>query len=141
MKNRLEIIMCVGLLITACGQEQSAQKNAPLQAASAVSIAPPQATLAVSGRAAIVANNYTDNTWKNGINISGGGQNMFYFLINSVDANPIKVGDRLGFNKTGDAAVLKMEILQQGTVFSVFVTVDKPLDPVGDGFPNAIQVR
>lgn len=130
MKNRFVIIICAGLLITACGQEKSAQKSAPLQA-----------TLAVSGRAAIVANNYTDATWKNGINVSGGGQNGFYFLVNSVDANPIKVGDRLGFNKTGDAAVLKMDIAQQGAVFAVFVTVDKPLDPVGDGFPNAIQVR
>jgi hypothetical protein len=92
-------------------------------------------------RATICAKNFTDATWKNGIRNRSGDQNVFYFNVDSARYNPINVGDLLHFKTTGNAIVTKISVVPKDSRFAVFVTVDRPLDPVGDGFPNVIFVQ
>ncbi|NLD80521.1 MAG: hypothetical protein GX642_05060 [Smithella sp.] len=119
MKIRIIAVLCLCLLIVACSQEQSPKVNA---------------------RATIVANNYTDAIWEKGV-LAGGDQNGFYFLVNKDASNPVKVGDRLIFKKSGPATVIKADTAVQGGFIAVFVIIDKKIDPVGDGFPNDIYIE
>lgn len=92
-------------------------------------------------RARIVANDYSDATFKNGIVTTSSKGYSFYFLADSSTANLVKVGDRLIFSKSGEAVVSKIDVVDQTGKMAVFVLVDKKLDPAGDGYPNPIIVR
>jgi hypothetical protein len=87
----------------------------------------------------IVANNFSDHEWLNGVmnrHVNGGG--MFYYITsNHVD---LKVGSRLKFKKSGIAKILSVDVTQQGDKSAVFVTVDILLNPIADGYPNFIQL-
>ena len=89
----------------------------------------------------INANNFSDNDWTGGVQTKEGHKNMFYFLSDSPAANPVSVGKKLIFAKSGAASVTKVDSLSQGGRVSIFVTVDHDLDPAGDGFPNQIIVQ
>lgn len=89
----------------------------------------------------VVANNYTGPEWKNGILQKDGKSDEFYFLQKGTDISRWQVGRSLLVAKTGDVVITKVERTnppdQNGTI-SVFVTVNKNLDPIGDGYPNKI---
>jgi len=90
----------------------------------------------------VVANNYSENDWKNGVSQRDGRSNNFYFVrLESTPVN-LKVGDTLNFAKTGKTIVQKINQLEPNEkgMISVFVTVDKDLDPDGDGYPNKIFI-
>jgi hypothetical protein len=96
--------------------------------------------LSVNSRISIVANNYTGDVWRNGISVKEDSQGAFYFLVSSMEKNSIKVGDQLNFKKTGVVKVLRIDFAKQNDLFAVFVTVDRRLDPLLDGFPNSIDI-
>ncbi len=90
----------------------------------------------------IVANNFSnDAEWKNGILQKDGRSNTFYFLQESGAPLKIKIGDIISFTKTGNVTVQKVapSAPNQNGIINVFVTVDKDLDPTGDGYPNKIH--
>ena len=90
----------------------------------------------------VVANNYSKNDWKNGVLQKNGRSNLFYFVRRESVSINIKVGDTLNFAKTGKAIVQKVNELppDENRLVSVYVTVDKDIDPVGDGNPNKIYI-
>jgi hypothetical protein len=77
--------------------------------------------------------------WRNGINLTY--HQMFLFCIETKDQTPIQIGDQIEFPKSGAATVtvVKRENRQDGFA-NVTVTVDKPLDPDGDGYPRKLTV-
>lgn len=80
------------------------------------------------------------NDWLNGVSLKQAG--MFFFVLEAQDAIPIMAGDRLIFAKTGEAVIKKVyRMAGQGKYSNIIVTVDRPIDPVGDGNPNSITVR
>jgi FkbM family methyltransferase len=88
----------------------------------------------------IIANNFSDDEWTAGVRSGTGGRNMFYFVCDEA-ANPLREGAHLVFARSGAARVTRVESVAQGASTAVFVTVDRDLDPAGDGYPQAIVVR
>jgi len=79
------------------------------------------------------------NKWSRGINLEN--PSMFFFKWVKDEPTPLQVGDRLKFARTGEARVVKLARLKaQDNSVSIFVIVDKPLNPSGDGNPNPIEV-
>lgn len=57
----------------------------------------------------VVANNFSDANWKNGVLQKDGRSNIFYSLHRETDSFKVKAGDTLRFAKTGGAVVQKIE--------------------------------
>ena len=89
----------------------------------------------------IVANNYSGKGWNKGVLTKDNASNQFYFLVNSKATNPVRVGAKLKFAKSGVADVVKVEWTPQGKRIAVFVTVNRDLDPEGDGFPHRVLIK
>ncbi len=84
-------------------------------------------------------NYYKENEWKNGISLKTTG--MFFFVEKKGEFVPISIGDRLEFAAAGSTFVKGIwGKKEQGSYTNIFVTVDKPLDPAGDGAPHPIEV-
>jgi len=88
----------------------------------------------------IVANNFNDQDWQAGVMTKDSSKNMFYFINDAAAEQPVAVGSKLVFARSGSASVTKVDTVQQDGGIAVFVTVDCDLDPAGDGFPNPIFV-
>lgn len=99
----------------------------------------PQSQQAVQS---IVTNNYSGDDWKNGVLQRDGRSNNFYFIRHESVLIDVKVGDTLVFAKTGKAVVQKINQIapNEKGMISIYVTVDKDLDPDGDGYPNKIFI-
>lgn len=109
--------------LSACSRNESqtatpAANPAPVAAAQQVEMTP---------------ENLSNDSWKNGIWIEKNGLNGFFFTGNA--SNAPKVGTHLNFAHSGDRIVVDVVIKAP----YVNVYVDKPLDPVGDGFPNKVK--
>jgi hypothetical protein len=89
---------------------------------------------------ALTPNNFTGACWRNGVRTDGA-SNAFYFLASSVSELGVAPGDLVEFATTGSARVMRVDSSEQNGLVSVFVTVDQPIDPVGDGFPNKVLVE
>jgi len=133
---RVFILLGTAAVVIACdgGTNNPASNAAPPPA--------PQQQ-AATPRQTIVANNFSDLEWKNGVFVKNGRSNVFYYLQPQADSPKVKAGDILLFGKTGRATVEKVSESfkpnAQG-LLSMFVTVDRDLDPAGDGYPNSIHV-
>jgi len=92
-------------------------------------------------RRRIVPNDFSDAYWINGISCGGNEKNIVFFFVNDDQDAPIKEGNKLRFAKSGLCTILKLETLSEERRRSYFVTVDKELDPIGDGFPNYVIVE
>jgi hypothetical protein len=98
-----------------------------------------QAELTRMGLRAIRASSYSDGPdWRNGIHLSR--TNLFFFSIGRDEATPLKAGDRLVFGLSGAAQVQTVSRMEQENRATIFVVVNRPLKPGGDGYPNGIIV-
>lgn len=89
----------------------------------------------------IVATKYSDKKeWNNGINIKTG--KMFFFNLPKNVRNPVSKGCRVRLAASGEMVVQEVSSMDSAdkSSSSIFVTVDRPLDPNGDGSPNPIQI-
>ena len=102
----------------------------------------PVAAVKQDTRQFVLANDFTNATWAKGVHQKDGRTNVFYFLHREPGVPALKVGDTLDFARAGKATVQNVvpSSPDKDGVISVFVTVDKDLDPVGDGFPNKIFI-
>jgi len=85
-------------------------------------------------------NNYSDNiTWMNGINVKTG--DGFYIVIPEKERTPFDKGDLLKFNGAGEVEIKTVTRLdhKNNKYSSIFVTIDKKLDPKNDGFPQKFK--
>ncbi len=83
---------------------------------------------------------YTDSDkWINGV--SRRMKSQFFISINKSAPTPFVPGHKLEFAKSGKAVIRQVYRMDNPDNSSVFITVDKDLDPVGDGHPNPIHVR
>jgi len=88
----------------------------------------------------LCAGNYSDNTqWRNGIDIKK--KNRFFVSINKTDPTPVMPGHILGFAKSGTAVILGVYRDEKPNGDAIFITVAKNLDPIGDGYPQPIQIK
>ncbi len=88
----------------------------------------------------VTALKITDNdNWINGISVKDSAH--LVIQINREDFTPFDVGYKLKFALSGEAEVLKISRVEIKERSNIFVTVNKPLDPVGDGNPNPIIVK
>jgi hypothetical protein len=86
------------------------------------------------------ASTYTDDAkWFNGIDRHE--KNRFFFTINRDDPTPLMPGYKIEFAKSGETVVVDVYRIDKPDSTGIFVTVDKDLDPVGDGYPNPIFAR
>jgi len=78
------------------------------------------------------ANCFTDNKeWKNGIHLTKTG--YFYFLLDKKEPTPVQVGNKVRFAQSGEAVVRDVFRTENPKMASIFVGVDKALDPAGAG--------
>ena len=142
MKNNKRITVlgaALGALMLAACNDRPASPPSPAPAAAPAPAAP--APRAQPARAEIVANNFSGSGFSKGVLTKDGANNQFYFLVPQGGTSPVSVGDTLVFAKTGEVKATKVDSTPQGGQTAVFVTVDKKLDPEGDGFPNKIIVK
>jgi len=93
------------------------------------------------GLVTLVPNNYTGAGWHNGVmKVPGPNNDMFYFIVDDETLNPIHAGDTVQFATAGQASVGRVDIAKQDGRVSVFVQVNRDLDPNRDGFPNRVTV-
>ena len=85
-------------------------------------------------RAELTPENLTDATWQNGVLIEKNGLNGF-FVTGDATKVPVSAGAHLNFAKSGDRIVT--DVVVKAPYVNIYV--DKPLDPVGDGYPNKVK--
>ena len=80
-----------------------------------------------------------ENEWKNGISLKK--PSMFFFMIDKKASIPFKAGNRLKLVTTGETLITEIYRHEaQEKLSQIFVTVNKPIDPVGDGNPHFIEI-
>lgn len=119
MKKVIIPALSVFFLLSACNQK-------PAETTSS--------STAVAARAELSPENVTDVTWKNGILLKKDELNGFFIKGDAASAAPA-IGSHLTFAKSGERTVTEVVI----NAPYVNIYVDKPLDPVGDGFPNKVK--
>lgn len=124
MKKALIPALTVFILLSACNQKP-AETVAPSTPATAAT---------ASARADLSPENITNQTWQNGVLIEKTGLNGFFVSGDAASVAPAK-GAHLHFAKSGDRVVT--EIVVNPPYVNIYV--DKPLDPVGDGYPNKVK--
>jgi hypothetical protein len=89
---------------------------------------------------------YTDADWENGIVRPDGKKGSLPgpgILLVSWDKKkpvPVKTGDILVFAKSGAATIVNISQVPYPTSINLFISVNKPLDPAGDGNPNKVAI-
>lgn len=121
MKKAILPALSVLFLLSACNQKPADGVSAPA------------ASVASTGIELLPAN-VTDATWKNGILIKKDALNGF-FVTGEASKVATAVGSHLIFAKSGVRTVTEVVI----NAPYVNIYVDKPLDPVGDGYPNVVK--
>jgi hypothetical protein len=119
MKKFLIPTLTVMFLLSGCNQKP-AETVAPAATAAA--------------RHELTPANVTNETWQNGILIEKKGLNGF-FVTGEVASIAPAIGAHLTFAKSGDRVITDVVV----TAPYVNIYVDKPLDPVGDGYPNKVR--
>ncbi len=77
-----------------------------------------------------------DKEWKNGIYLKD--THIFFIIIAKEDKSPIEKGNILRFNNANNSVVIKVFRVENACNSSIFITVDKHLDPEKDGSPNQV---
>jgi len=86
------------------------------------------------------ASPYSDRVkWLNGINREE--TNQFCITIGKNDSIPVNRGYKLKFAASGEAVVQKLSRIDKPDKSMIYITVDKNLDPTGDGNPNPIYIK
>jgi hypothetical protein len=107
-------------------------------------LAPGELQLRAAGRGLfVVPNDDSSAQYRHGVAIDANGRGgyTFYFLADAAENIPVHAGDTLLFEGSGRARVKQVDVAAQGGKYSVFVSVDRRLDPDSDGFPHAIFIR
>ena len=132
--GRLVVLLAasMGVCLSVSAGCQAEQPAGHVSAEVAVTLPVPVAN------AVVRANNYSDRDFQNGIFVRDGRTNVFYFLMERDRDIPIRSGDELIFAESGAAVVDHVDSQVQADALAVFVTVNRDLNPVGDGFPHPI---
>lgn len=120
IKKAIIPVLTVSFLLSACEQ-----KPATL---AAQSIAAPD-----SSRPELTPADVSDVTWKNGILIKKDELNGFFVMGDAAKVAPA-IGSRLAFATSGVRIV--REVVINAPYVNIYV--DKPLDPIGDGYPHKV---
>ncbi len=88
----------------------------------------------------MLANNLSNFEWTKGIGILEKNRATFFALVPATYEIDIAAGTCLQFAYSGKCTIQKIQHLsgQSEAFTSLFVTVDKNLNPILDGFPNPI---
>ncbi|MBP7461773.1 MAG: FkbM family methyltransferase [Candidatus Delongbacteria bacterium] len=82
---------------------------------------------------------YSDNeNWKNGFSQTD--PRVFFVVIDKNDPVPIKTGQTLRFRQNGNVKITKLYRMENPTYSTLFITVDRPLDPEAESIPNDIII-
>lgn len=124
------------LLVTGCSGKKADSK-------AAAGSTPEKPAAAVGKRTALplefTASGHSDaGNWKSGINRLQ--RSQFLYAIGKDQPTPLLPGHRLHFAAAGAAAVVSVFRLDGPAHASIFVTVDKELDPERDGNPFPIRI-
>jgi hypothetical protein len=124
--------------VAGCGGGEKPQ-GAP---APSKSTAPSSSTASApsASTTSIVANNLNNEAWSRGIRTTPGARNVFMFIADDPQRLPLRPGSTIVFARTGEALVKEIAPAAQTRPSTVFVVVDRDLDPA-DGFPNPIKVK
>jgi hypothetical protein len=94
----------------------------------------------------VVPQQYTDPDYEKGILRKEGkrgtlpGPGIFLLFWDKKEPMPFRTGDILVFAKAGAATVMDISTVQGPTMLNLFISVNKPLDPAADGFPNPVKI-
>jgi hypothetical protein len=131
------VLFCLPI---ACAKTERNKEKTP--SGTPISSAMKSRTPAVSvekSRRTIFAYNYSEaGIWEKGINIKAG--NQFFINIEKSKPTPISTGERLEFKTAGVAIIIAISRMEFNGYSSIYVIVDKPLSPDGDGYPNPIFI-
>ena len=95
----------------------------------------------VNDKSTLIAENLTDLEYKNGIFTKNGLNNLVFCTQPLTDPLTLVTGKGLAFSKTGIASIISVAVAETKDTRRLFITVDKNLDPEGDGFPNPIKLE
>ena len=139
MLNRTWILVLV--LLAVAGGCSKKEKSKPETASPSVSAPAAAGGAEKSSRAReFRAAKYTDDgKWLNGINRQRPSQ--FIISIGKEVPTPFIPGYRLRFAKSGPALITQVHRLDAPDNSSIFITVDRDLDPAGDGHPHPILIE
>ena len=139
-KSSIIIIIMIFTLLIGCSTKEKEQKNSTAKAAKAAQKIKKEKPKNVEIPRSFVATKYSDGVlWENGINKKA--KNQFIISIAEKALNPIKTGYKLKFAAAGETVVTKVGRQDNKGYSSIFITVDKNLDPVKDGNPNPIYIK
>jgi arabinofuranosyltransferase len=93
---------------------------------------------------------YTDADWQNGVIRPGAnkgtlpGPGIFLLVLDLKKPLPFSLGDTIVFASSGPLRVVHITQVITQVAYAeevhLFVSVDKPLDPIGDGYPNRVKL-
>ena len=136
--EKVLLIMMVLVAASGCSRKEGDQRHAV--ATDNIPSATASAQKEYSIPREIRATQFTDKAnWLNGINRQR--RSQFLLSIAKEDPTPFLPGYRLRFAKSGTAAIVQVYRLENPGNSGIFITVDKDLDPLGDGHPHAILVE
>jgi hypothetical protein len=91
----------------------------------------------------VLPNKGCHQDWINGIRVEKGNPGKaFYFLTDPCVVCSLEPGDRVLFEKSGVARVVRVERKRMPSgQTAVFVTTNRVLDPLGDGYPDHVELN
>jgi hypothetical protein len=81
---------------------------------------------------------FSDKSWINGILIQK--KSKMFIMLTPNQANPVRIGYKLRFAAAGEVEVKEVGRLNSPTYSTLFVDVNKDLDPIKDGTPNPVVI-
>jgi hypothetical protein len=136
--KKVLIVLAVFAVIIGCSKKEEESNTIPGSTKNQVATNAPEKEYSFARE--FSPSKFTDDTkWLNGINRQE--KNRFFFIVAKNDPTPFMPGYTMAFAKSGEAAVTDVYRFDNADNSSIFITVDKELDPAGDGYPNPVYVR
>jgi hypothetical protein len=137
--KKILIVFFALAVLTGCSKKEEKTDNTVPEKKTTASVQVKKVTPATLPRVFKACDYTNDIRWRNGINWKE--KNQFFISIGKKDLTPILPGYNMKFARTGEAKVLLVHRVDDPNKSNIFVTVNKTLDPNGDGFPNPIYLK
>ncbi|MCX6579491.1 MAG: hypothetical protein NT166_04845 [Candidatus Aminicenantes bacterium] len=135
LRNILISLVMASVVFVGCSK---AEKK-PDAGKSTKKTAAPSETIASAPRAFRAAAYSDDAQWLKGVNRID--KKQFFMVIGKNDPPPVNRGYKLKFTASGEATIQKVNRVEKPDKSFIFITVEKDLDPTGDGNPNPIYIK
>lgn len=135
LRNILISLIVVLVVFTGCSKTE----KEPVAGKSSKKTAEPSGAVVSVPREFRTSPYSNSDRWLNGINLKD--KKQFFITIGKNAPLPINRGYKLKFAASGEATIQKLARVDNPDKSVIYITVDKNLDPTGDGNPNTILIK